>query len=238
MSRAEQMERRLMVPTTLATLLVVPVLILQGAHVAEPWRTIAGIADWAIWLTFVAEVALMLNVVDDRRGWLARHPLDVAIVVVTPPFVSAAFQSIRALRLLRLLRLARIAQLARGLFSLEGLRYAALLALLTAIAGGEAFAEVENVRVRDGLYWAATTMTTVGYGDVTPKTETGRAIAVGVMLVGMGFVAVLTGAIAQRFIAPAEERVEAGGEHVIARLDDVTARLARIEAALTDRNGR
>jgi voltage-gated potassium channel len=176
----------------------------------------------------------MLSVLDDRRAWLGKHPLDVAIVLVTPPFVSASFQSIRALRLVRLLRLARVAQLARGELSLEGLRYAALLALLTAIAGGEGFAEAEKVPVADGLYWPATTMTTVGYGDVTPKTETGRIIAVCVMLVGIGFVAILTGAIAQRFIAPGEQRVEADTEHLGARFDDVTARLARIEAAVSE----
>ena len=50
-------------------------------------------------------------------------------------------------------------------------------------------------------------MTTVGYGDISPKTEGGRVIAIVVMLVGIGFVALLTAA-RQRFIA----RVESGGE--------------------------
>jgi hypothetical protein len=58
------------------------------------------------------------------------------------------------------------------------LRYATLLAILTAIAGGEAFAESEGVSGPEGLYWAATTMTTAGYGDSMPKTNTGRAVAV------------------------------------------------------------
>ena len=76
----------------------------------------------------------MLAVVPSRRRWLAAHPLDVAIVVLTPPFGSGL------LRLLRLVRLLRLAQLARGLFSFAGVRYAALLAVLTAFAGQEAFA--------------------------------------------------------------------------------------------------
>jgi hypothetical protein len=49
-------------------------------------------------------------------------------------------------------------------------------------------------------------MTTVGYGDVTPQTTAGRIIAVIVMLVGIGFVALLTGAIAQAFISPRIDR--------------------------------
>ena len=77
-------------------------------------------------------------------------------------------------------------------------------------------------------------MTTVGYGDVTPSTDAGRAIAVAVMLVGIGFVAVLTGAIAQRFIAPTEEAVLMGERELRDRLDAIAARLDRIEASLRD----
>jgi voltage-gated potassium channel len=44
------------------------------------------------------------------------------------------------------------------------------------------FAAVENISVATGLYWSVTTATTVGYGDITPHTHTGRLIAVLVML--------------------------------------------------------
>src|SRR5260370_22710064 len=54
----------------------------------------------------------------------------------------------------------------------------------------------------DALYWALTTMTTVGYGDLSPRTPEGKVVAVIVMLVGIGFIAILTGAIAQAFIRP------------------------------------
>src|SRR4051812_33106815 len=143
--RSEHIARRFEAPVIIATLLVVPVLILEGTDVPEPWPTIALVGDWIIWPVFLAEVVVLLAVTPNRRRWLARHPLDVAIVLFTPPFMSGLVQSIRLLRLLRLVRLLRLAQLARGIFSLAGVRYAALLAVLTAIAGGEAFASIENI---------------------------------------------------------------------------------------------
>ena len=51
------------------------------------------------------------------------------------------------------------------------------------------------------MWWAIVTVTTVGYGDIVPKTDAGRVIDIIVMLGGIGFLAVLTAAIAQRFIA-------------------------------------
>ena len=114
------------------------------------------------------------------------------------------------------------------------MRYAALLAILTAITGAHAFSTAEGVSANDALYWSLTTMTTLGYGDVTPATDTGRTVTVVVMLVGTGFVAILTGAIAQRFIAPAEEAEAAADAELAERLDAIGARLDRIEAALRD----
>jgi voltage-gated potassium channel len=67
---------------------------------------------------------------------------------------------------------------------------------------------------------------------VTPETDTGHAIAVAVMLVGIGFVAILTGAIAQRFIAPQEDSLESRERDLHAKLDELGARLERLEAAV------
>ena len=111
------------------------------------------------------------------------------VVVLTPPFLPATLQSLRVLRLARLARLVPLLRLGPRLFSLEGLRYVALLALLTVIAGGTAYAALEDQpNAWDGVWWAVTTMTTVGYGDQFPVTSEGRVLAIVVMLVGIGFV--------------------------------------------------
>ena len=61
--------------------------------------------------------------------------------------------------------------------------------------------------IGSGLWWAAQTVTTVGYGDDVPVSVTGRFLAVGVMLVGIGFLTVITAAITSTFVARA--RIEA-----------------------------
>ncbi len=101
--------------------------------------------------------------------------------------------------------------------------------------------EYANVWV--GMWWALQTVTTVGYGDVTPAAVAGRVIAAVVMLEGIAFVAILTAAITSAFVARAakereadEMRGEAAAEQeIVRRLDDLGLRLEKIEAAIRDR---
>jgi voltage-gated potassium channel len=223
-------------PLLVAAVLTIPVTILQLLPPADPWRTIADVMNWVIWLAFAAEAVVMLAVVPSRSRWLRDHPIEVAIVLLTPPFLTSIVQSVRVLRLLRLLRFLRLAPLVRALFSAEGLRYAALLTGLTALAGGAAFASVENTSMGNGLYWAITTMTTVGYGDMTPKTAEGKAIAIAVMLVGIGFASLVIAAAAKRFIEPPGKPLEcATDDELLAQVSDISQRLKRLEEALQHR---
>ena len=228
--RSKRIQRRFEGPLIVAALLVIPVLIIEESTSAEPWTTIATVLNWVIWLAFVTELVVMLRVVPDRRAWLRSHPLEVAIVLLTPPVLPASLQAARIFRLLRLLPLVAAALQARRLLSLEGVRDAAVLALLVVLGGGAAYASVEseqNMSTWDGVWWAITTVTTVGYGEFSPKTDGGRAIATIVMLVGIGFVALITAAAADRFIATAGERDRQARElrEELARLRDVTQAL-------------
>lgn len=112
----------------------------------EPWDTVAVVLNWTIWTAFLAEVVIMLRVVPDKGRWLRDHPLDLAIVVLTPPFLPAGLQAARVFRLLGLLRLVRAATLVRRLLSTEGVRDAAVLALMTVLGGGAAFAGLRSRR--------------------------------------------------------------------------------------------
>jgi voltage-gated potassium channel len=233
--RAERMERRLELPLLLAALLTIPTIAIEQSNAGQPWDTIAIGLNWTIWLAFVAEMVLMLRVVSDRGRWLRAHPLDLAIVILTPPFLPASLQAARVFRLLRLLRLLMVAKLSRRLLSTEGVRDAAVLALVTILGGGAAFAALEksqNLSAWDGVWWAMTTVTTVGYGDPPVTTDGGRLIAIAVMLVGIGFVAILTAAAADRFLR-AERREGNELRAIEQRLDEIVKRLD----ALHERSG-
>jgi voltage-gated potassium channel len=231
-ARSERIAKRFERPLLVAAALTIPVTILQFLPPPDPWRTMADVLNWIIWLAFLAELVVMLAVVPSKRAWLRGHPLDVAIVVLTPPILATAIQSLRVLRLVRLLRFLRLAPLVRVLFSAEGVRYAALLTLLTALTGGAAFASVENISVGNGIYWAITTMTTVGYGDIVPHTSAGKVIAIIVMLVGIGFASLVIGAAAERFVHREIQAEEPTEEDVLAEVRAISARLHRLERVL------
>ena len=86
-----------------------------------------------------------------------------------------------------------------------------------------------------GLWWAAQTVTTVGYGDNVPVSLAGRLVAVLVMLLGIGFLTVVTAAITSTFVAHAR-RVDQSPSDVetamVEQLRQLDARLERIEAAV------
>jgi voltage-gated potassium channel len=244
--RALRFERGFSIPMLVAALLVIPVVAVEQSRAGEPWRSTAAVLNWGIWIAFAVELVAMLAVVSDRWLWIRQHPLEVVVVHFTVPFLPASFQAARALRLLRLLRLLRVARFARRAFSLEGVRYAAILAGLTALGGGYAYSLAESAQdpapsVWDGTWWAFSTMTTVGYGDQVPVTDTGRVLAMALMLVGIGFIAILTGAIAERFLAgqvqetqdEIREEVEAVESDVLAELQAITARLQALELRLS-----
>jgi voltage-gated potassium channel len=94
-----------------------------------------------------------------------------------------------------------------------------------------------------GMWWALQTVTTVGYGDVTPMHTSGRIVAAIAMLEGIAFVAIIVAAITSTFVARAN-REQAGTDQeqsdearVNARFDDLVARLDRVEAMLSRLTG-
>ncbi|HSP71567.1 MAG TPA: potassium channel family protein [Gaiellaceae bacterium] len=93
-----------------------------------------------------------------------------------------------------------------------------------------------------GMWWALQTVTTVGYGDVTPRAAIGRLVGAAVMLEGIAFLAIVTAAITSTFVARAqseraaaesvEEATQEARDEV--RFDELTERLDRLESMLRD----
>jgi voltage-gated potassium channel len=207
--RAIKAERIMNGPLMVAAALTLPSVALSEAHVGGALEVIAQTLNWGIWIAFAIEFAVMLALVPDRRKYLRHHPVEIIVVFLTPPVLPAGLQSLRAIRLLRLLRLLKLAQLSNRVFSNQGLQYAALLTLLATVAGGSVFrafeAKNQHLSEWDGIYWAFTSMTTVG-SEFNATTVGGQITEIVILLVGISFVAMLTGAIAQRFLKPSSDQ--------------------------------
>lgn len=84
-----------------------------------------------------------------------------------------------------------------------------------------------------GMWWALQTVTTVGYGDVVPQDDVGRALASFLMLGGLAFLSVVTAVITSSFVARRQQDLQDdANDPVIARLDALATRLDGIEAEL------
>jgi voltage-gated potassium channel len=237
--RAERASEWLRVPLIVAALLALPTIIVQESDLGRSWEVLALVLDWCIWAVFAANLVIMLTLVPNRRRWLFQNPLDWLIVVFTPPFLPATMKLARVLPVVRLVWIVAVANRLRNVFSLEGLRYAALIVFTVVVGGGVVFVAVEpgqNLSTWEGLWWAAETVTTVAYGDIYPTTALGRVVATVVMTVGIGFVALLTGALAQRFLYGGGENAvddhNADRDELKRKLDDLSLQISELQKTL------
>jgi voltage-gated potassium channel len=188
-------------------------------------------ADWTIWAIFAIDISARTYLAEHRLAYLRRNWFDVLIVVL--PFLRP-LRVLRSLRAIRLLRagpfLIRVFASSRDMLRHRGLQWVLLLGLAiifacaTIVWGLERDSGGTIDDYGTALWWAFSTVTTVGYGDATPVTTEGRAVAIFLMLVGISFFGWITANIAA-FL------VEFGGgeEEDEITLRDVMARLDRIE---------
>jgi voltage-gated potassium channel len=186
----------------------------------ERWGPILTALEWTFTVIFTTEYVARLSCV--RRPFrYARSGLGIIdLVAVLPTWAALFFPGVHALldvRLLRMLRLFRILKLAEYVEEYGALGRALMssrrkilvflsFVLLVVVVMGTIMYVVEGpangfANVPVSVYWAISTMTTVGYGDITPKTGLGRFIASLMMLVGWGTLAVPTGIVSAEFTA-------------------------------------
>ena len=209
----------------LISVLVVVMESMQGAD--SPQRGILVGLEWLFTLLFTAEYLARLVCV--RHPW--RYALSfygvVDLLALLPTYLALLVPEVQSLvdvRVLRLLRVFRVFKLTAYVSEYQSLGHALrasqrkIMVFLSAVlmivlVMGTLMYVVEGPRngftsIPTSVYWAITTMTTVGFGDITPKTDLGRLIASAMMLLGWGTLAVPTGIVtaemtARRALTPA-----------------------------------
>lgn len=233
MTRLQRYEARSDRPLLVLALSFVAIYALQVAATGLPsvLHTTLEVASWVIWTVFAADLAARVWLAERRWRYIATHPIDV-IVVLLP--------ALRPLRVLRIFTAGQ-AMITRGgrmslLRSTEAIAVAAsLLVLIAALAALDAERDAPGTHITDlgdALWWAATTVTTVGYGDTYPITGTGRLVAVALMLVGISLVGLITATVAAWFVTQIRGATDTQEAELAARLDRIEDTLAEIHTAL------
>ena len=246
--RAEYAATRFELPVLIAALAVVPVVILEESATTSPvWMGAAGAANWVIWAIFAIELVFITALNKDHWAGLRRYWLNLLIVIISLPMLPAMLAFARlsrishlaqVLRILKLMRLAAIlgrgGQVASSVFRGHGLGYVMSVTALLAAGFGTVFAVVEPEvgSIVEGLWLAVVTVTSVGYGDIVPVTGTGRAAGTALMLLGVGFIAALTAAVAAKFVADDEAEEREDVAHIEQVVVGMQSQLDRIEAML------
>jgi voltage-gated potassium channel len=228
--------RRLDAPTVVVVLLVIPALILHFSEPEGTLATISTVVNWAIYAWFLFEFLYMLRLAPDNREFLRHNKLDLTVLLLTVPLLPGVLQALWVLRLLRLIDMMP-AVLGRFV-NITLLPYAVVLAFIGVFGGGLAFARLEGVSVFDGIYWANTTINTVGYGDISAQTPGGKILSMVLQWTGNVILAMLIGgvaAFAQQLLLG--EEVEEIGKEVDELEEDVEDVEEDVESLLENVRG-
>lgn len=201
------------------------VVMLDSVRSFQQYAHIFDLLEWGFTILFTIEYVLRLISI--------RHPMKYAtsflgiidLLAIIPSYLSffvAGANSLLVLRALRLLRVFRIFKLTHFLTEIQFLKAAInsslkkisifmLVVLSIVIILGSVMYLVEGGRngfnsIPDSIYWAIVTITTVGYGDISPVTPMGKFIASIMMFIGYGIIAVPTGIITTEMAVAARSR--------------------------------
>ena len=172
--------------------------------------------DLSILGIFIADYFIRFVFSSDKKIFLKNNIFDLIAII---PF-SSLFRIFRVFRIVRIVKLFRFYKILRFLklfvyfkrftnkfnsfLGTNGFVYTIYITTVTIFVGAFGIYTLEKGKTvttfSDAIWWSFVTTTTVGYGDISPTTNLGRFIAGFLMLIGIGFVGMLTGTIATYFM--------------------------------------
>jgi voltage-gated potassium channel len=193
---------------------VVMVMLDSVNGIQQDHGTLLYLGEWIFTLLFTVEYILRLYCVGRPLSYATSFFGVVDLLAVLPTYLSIFFpgtQYFLVIRVLRVLRIFRVLKLAKYVgetrMLIQALRASRrkitvfLFAVLTlVIIFGALMYLIEDpdagfTSIPRSIYWAIVTLTTVGYGDISPRTDLGQAVSAIIMIIGYGIIAVPTGIV-------------------------------------------
>jgi voltage-gated potassium channel len=191
----------------------------------QQYGDLFNILEWTFTIIFTIEYILRLISIRQPLRYVFSFLGMIDLLAIIPSYLSiflAGTESLLVFRALRLLRVFRIFKLARFISEMRFLGIAMkgsirkisifmLIVLMLVIILGSIMYLVERgqngfTSIPESIYWAIVTITTVGYGDITPATTAGKFVASLIMLIGYGIIAVPTGIITTEMALAARQK--------------------------------
>ncbi len=245
---AERLDRLLTLPMLVLTLLFLVVMVLPVIYpgLSPGARSALAAIDLGIWAAFLAEYLARLFVAPDRLRFILRNPFDLLLVVIPVLRPLRLLRSVTLLRTARLIRIgagagravreSRVHLASRAALLAAGSAFILILATAVMELDVERNAAKANITTfPDAVWWAVSTMATVGYGDHYPVTPAGRAVGIVLMIAGVGIFGVVAASTAAWFISAGQEEDKRLQAETIIALTAEVAALRRTVSELSAR---
>ena len=208
---------------TLILASVLAVVLESVAPIRQQYGAVLRAFEWIVTILFTLEYLLRLYSVERPLSYARSFFGVVDLLAILPSYLSlviAGAQSLLVIRALRLLRIFRVLKLVQFVGEARQLRVAlrasarkiivflGVVMTVVLIVGAIIYLiegeESGFTSIPQAMYWAIVTMTTVGYGDIAPRTVLGKILASAIMILGYGIIAVPTGIVSVEMSAAAK----------------------------------
>ncbi len=183
------------------------------------------------WIDYLVRFAFSKN----KKTFLIENSFDMLGLVPLHP-IFAVFRIERVIRLIRYYHLfwrlgldGRLTKAVHRFFYATGFVYLLYISVVILVLSALLYSIVEKISLADSLWWAITTATTVGYGDISPHSTIGKIIASLLMLGGIGFIGLLTSTITGFFTSNSAHMEDSDLNLLLHKIDDLSDQVAQLQ---------